>query len=75
MKIAKETAVSPAILADRAIAARLFGEFPYGRPQHGSPESIARVDRADLLLARERFLNSECDSGGRRELSEKRCHS
>ena len=57
MKIAKETAVSPAILADRAIAARLFGEFPYGRPQHGSAESIARVDRADLMLARERFLN------------------
>lgn len=57
MKIAKETAVSPAILADRAIAARLFGEFPYGRPQHGSPESLARVDRADLMLARERFLN------------------
>ncbi len=57
IKIAKETGLSSAVLADRAIAARLFGEFPYGRPQSGSPESIARVDRADLLLARERFLN------------------
>ncbi len=57
VKIAKETSVSPAILADRAIAARLFGNFPYGRPVSGSAESLARVDRADLLLARDRFLN------------------
>jgi len=57
IKIAKETGLSSSVLADRAIAARLLGEFPYGRPQSGSPESIARVDRADLLLARERFLN------------------
>lgn len=57
IKIAKETVISAPVLADRAIAARLFGEFPYGRPQSGSAESLARVDRADLLLARERFLN------------------
>lgn len=58
IKIAKETNVSPALWADRAIAARLFGDFPYGRRQTGSAESLGRVDRADLLLARERFLNS-----------------
>jgi zinc protease len=58
IKIAKETAVAPEVLADRAIAARLFGEFPYGRPASGSAESLARVDRADLLLARDRFLNA-----------------
>lgn len=58
IKIAKETPVSATLLADRAIAARLFGEFPYGRPQTGSAESLVRVDRADLLLARDRFLNS-----------------
>lgn len=58
IKIAKETNVSPALWADRAIAARLFGDFPYGRPQAGSAESLGRVDRADLLLARDRFLNS-----------------
>jgi zinc protease len=58
IKIAKETVVSPEVLADRAIAARLFGDFPYGRPSSGAPESLARVDRADLMLARERFLNS-----------------
>ena len=58
IKIAKETGVSPPSWADRAIATRLFGDFPYGRPQTGSAESLGRVDRADLLLARERFLNS-----------------
>jgi len=44
-------------IADEAIAARLFGRFPYGHPTGGSLETIAKVDRADLLLARERFLN------------------
>ncbi|CAN5861472.1 hypothetical protein BH18ACI4_BH18ACI4_16810 [soil metagenome] len=58
IKIAKETNVSPALWADRAIASRLFGDFPYGRPPTGSAESLGRVERADLLLARERFLNS-----------------
>ena len=58
IKIAKETNVSPALWADRAIASRLFGDFPYGRPQTGSAESLGRVDRADLLHARERFLNA-----------------
>jgi predicted Zn-dependent peptidase len=57
IKIAKDTIISPTIMADRAIASRLFGDFPYGRPQTGSAESLARLDRADLLLARERFLN------------------
>jgi len=57
-KVIKETAISPAMLADRAIAARLFGDFPYGRPSGGSVESLERVERADLMLARERFLNA-----------------
>ena len=57
IKIVKETSVSPSMLADRAIAARLFGDFPYGQPYTGSAESLARVERADLMLARERFLN------------------
>lgn len=57
IKILKDTGISSAMLADRAIAARLFGDFPYGRPYGGSVESLARIDRADLLMARERFLN------------------
>jgi zinc protease len=58
IKLLKDSTISPASVADRAIATRLFGDFPYGRPAAGSPEDLARVDRADLMLARDRFLNS-----------------
>lgn len=50
---------SPAEIADRAVAARLFGAFPYGKPSQGTAETISKVERADLMLARERFLNAE----------------
>lgn len=59
IKVLHETSISPSMVADRAIAARLLGEFPYGRPAAGSVETLSRVDRGDLLLARERFLNSD----------------
>ncbi len=58
IKLIKDLSISPASVADRAIAARLFGDFPYGRPVAGSPDDLARIDRADLMLARDRFLNS-----------------
>ena len=58
IKLVRDTAVSSSNVADRAIALRLFGDFPYGRPSAGSPEDLARVDRGDLMLVRERFLNS-----------------
>ena len=57
IKILKDTSISAPMVADRAIAARLFGDHPYGRPSNGSPESLARIERADLMLARDRFLN------------------
>jgi zinc protease len=57
IKVVRETSNSPGMIADRAISARLFGDFPYGRPYVGTVESLERVDRADLMLARERFLN------------------
>lgn len=57
IKVTKETAISPGMLADRAIAARLFGDFPYGRPTNGTVESLERVERTDLMLVRDRFLN------------------
>jgi predicted Zn-dependent peptidase len=49
----------PAYVADRAVAKRLFGTFPYGRPQMGSLESLERIDFADLLFAKERFLSAD----------------
>jgi len=57
IKVLKDTSISPTMLADRAIAARLFGDFPYGRPSGGSVESLERIERADLMLARDRFLS------------------
>jgi zinc protease len=58
IKTLRDFAVAPPRVADRAIAARLFGDFPYGRSTGGTPEDLARVERADLMLARDRFLNS-----------------
>lgn len=58
IKSLRDSTISPATVADRAIVARLFGDFPYGRLYGGTPEDLARVDRADLMLAHERFLNS-----------------
>ena len=58
IKLLRDTTIVPAEVADRAIAARLYGDFPYGRPAAGSPEDMARVDRADVMQAHERFLNS-----------------
>src|SRR5215213_7616232 len=58
IKLLRDTTIVPAEVADRAIAARLYGDFPYGRPAAGSPEDVARVDRADLMQAQQRFLNS-----------------
>ncbi len=57
VKMVKDLSVSPSLAADRAVAARLFGDYPYGRALIGSPETLARVERTDLMLARERFLN------------------
>ena len=59
VKVVRETSISPAQVADRAIAARLFGDFPYGRPFMGTTDTLARIDRADLMLARERFLTAD----------------
>jgi zinc protease len=58
IKLLRDTTSVSAEVADRAIAARLYGDFPYGRPAAGSPEDVARVDRADLMQAQDRFLNS-----------------
>lgn len=57
IKVVRDTSLTPAVIADRAIAARLFGDHPYGRPFSGATDTLARIDRADLLYARERFLN------------------
>ncbi len=46
-------------VANAAIAARLFGGFPYAHPVEGTVASVTKLERADLMLARERFLNAD----------------
>ncbi|HYW70535.1 MAG TPA: insulinase family protein [Pyrinomonadaceae bacterium] len=50
---------SSADAADRGVATRLFGSYPYGSPSQGTVETIAKIERADLMLERERFLNAD----------------
>lgn len=45
--------------ADMKAAKRLFGTFPYGRPQLGSTDSVKKIDFADLIDARQRFLTAD----------------
>lgn len=49
----------PAYVADMAVAKRLFGTFPYGRPQKGTTTSVQKIDFADLLDAKSRFLTAD----------------
>jgi len=49
----------PAYIADRAATKRLFGNFPYGRPEMGSSTSIPKIEFPDLLEAKQRFLGAD----------------
>jgi predicted Zn-dependent peptidase len=53
----KQSSISDA--ANRAIARRLFGTYPYGQPPEGTVETVAKIERGDLMLARDRFLNAD----------------
>jgi zinc protease len=59
IKLLSDTPPTAAEVANAAIASRLFGTFPYAHPAEGTTASVARIERADLLLARERFLNAD----------------
>lgn len=50
---------NPDYVAARTVAGRLYGEFPYGRSPEGTIESLAKIDRADLLLADQRFFTAD----------------
>ncbi|MFN0279538.1 MAG: M16 family metallopeptidase [Pyrinomonadaceae bacterium] len=49
----------PSYVADQAVAKRLFGTFPYGRPQFGTAESLKRIEFGDLIDAKNRFLTAD----------------
>ena len=55
----RELEKNPAYIADLAVAERLYGDFPYGRAQTGTSESLQRIDFADLIFARDRFLTPD----------------
>ena len=55
----RELEKNPSYVADQAVARRLLGNFPYGRPQLGSAESLAKIDFADILLAEQRFFTAD----------------
>ena len=55
----KQLEGEPGYVADQAVAKRLFGTFPYGRPQYGSSESVVKIDFADLIDAKLRFLTAD----------------
>lgn len=59
LEMLKELEQNPGYVADQAVAKRLFGDFPYGRPQTGTAESLAKIDFADLIFARQRILNAD----------------
>lgn len=59
VKRIEERMADPAYLADTAAANRLFGTFPYGRPQMGTVESVKKIDFPDLIDARERFVTAD----------------
>ncbi len=48
-----------AYVADRVIAKRLFGTFPYGRPINGSAASLQKIDFADLKFAKNRLVTAD----------------
>jgi len=55
----KQVEGDAAYIADRAVARRLFGTFPYGRPILGTRESLDSIDFADLRFAKDRLLTAD----------------
>lgn len=55
----KELEKTPAYLADLAVAKRLFGSYPYGRSPEGTEDSVSKIDFADVLLAKQKFLTAD----------------
>jgi predicted Zn-dependent peptidase len=59
IELVKELLKNPNYVADKAVAKRLLGDYPYGRPQAGTLESLAKIDRPDVLFAKDKFLTSD----------------
>lgn len=55
----KELEKNSSYIADRTAAKRLLGTFPYGRTAEGTSESLQKIDFADLIYAKDRFLTAD----------------
>lgn len=55
----KSNEADPSYVADRAVAKRLFGTFPYGRAEGGTAASLLAIDYVDLIGAKQRFLTAD----------------
>ncbi|HEX8398266.1 MAG TPA: pitrilysin family protein [Pyrinomonadaceae bacterium] len=62
LRQAQEESKNAAAIADLAIRRRLYGDFPYGKADGGTPESLAKIEYGDLIFARDRFLNADYSS-------------
>ncbi|MDQ4123010.1 MAG: insulinase family protein [Acidobacteriota bacterium] len=59
LREAQEESKNVAVVADLAVRRRLYGSFPYGRAAGGTPESLAKIEIGDLIVARDRFFNAD----------------
>lgn len=50
---------NPSYVGEQYALARLFGNFPYGRPVSGSIKSVEKLEFADIIDARQRFLTAD----------------
>lgn len=57
--ILAQDAQDPRRLASRAFYEAAFGDHPYGRPDNGTPESVAALTRDDLLAAHKAALTRD----------------
>lgn len=55
----QELEKNPSYIAELAVRKRLLGNFPYGRPALGTTETVGKIDFADILLAKQRYLTSD----------------
>lgn len=46
-------------LADLVVVERLLGSFPYGRSVEGRTETLKRIELADLVFAKNRYLTAD----------------
>ncbi len=46
-------------ISDQTVSKNLFGNFPYGRSQTGTFESLNNVDFAELIITKQKFITAD----------------